>query len=273
MDMDVTKLMNRSFLTRTISGAILVAVLLVTGLAGGYLLFGFTLVISLIAVSEMLGVMELKTSKLAYMAYAATIVYYLLIGVGGPDRIDVFLIGYLMAILAVYVITYPRYKTDQVLHSYFAVIYGAVLMSYIFLVRNGDDGHILIWLIFLCSWGCDTCAYLTGVTCGKHKMASELSPKKTVEGAVGGIVGAFLLGALYGFLMQGSIASVSNPVLACGCVCALGGGISMIGDLAASAIKRNYDVKDYGTLIPGHGGILDRFDSVLFTAPIIFYFM
>ena len=99
---------------------------------------------------------------------------------------------------------------------------------------------------------------------GKHKMAPVLSPKKSIEGAVGGIAGAVFLGVLYAWLTKGNLISY-------GIICGIGALISMVGDLAASAIKRNQNIKDYGNLIPGHGGILDRFDSVIFTAPIIYY--
>ena len=132
------------------------------------------------------------------------------------------------------------------------------------------DGKYIVWLIFLCSWGCDTCAYLVGVMFGKHKMAPVLSPKKSIEGGIGGVVGAALLGFIYAsvFVDQLTIekAKIIFPI-----VCAVGGIISQIGDLTASGIKRDHDIKDYSQLIPGHGGILDRFDSVIITAPIIFY--
>ena len=122
---------------------------------------------------------------------------------------------------------------------------------------------------FLSSWGCDTCAYCVGMLIGKHKMAPVLSPKKSVEGGVGGVIGAALLGLLYAFAMNHWGNAGLDPVF-CAITCGVGGIISQIGDLAASAIKRNYEIKDYGKLIPGHGGILDRFDSVIFTAPVIF---
>ena len=99
---------------------------------------------------------------------------------------------------------------------------------------------------------------------GKHKMAPVLSPKKSVEGAVGGVAGAALLGMIYAWATGGKMTEYAV-------ICAAGALISMVGDLAASAIKRNQGIKDYGKLIPGHGGILDRFDSVIFTAPVIYY--
>lgn len=102
-------------------------------------------------------------------------------------------------------------------------------------------------------------------------MAPILSPKKSVEGAIGGVCGAFLLTLLYSFIFRAQMGVSLKDMLILGLISAVGGLISMVGDLAASAIKRNYEIKDYGTLIPGHGGILDRFDSVIITAPIIYY--
>ena len=104
-------------------------------------------------------------------------------------------------------------------------------------------------------------------------MAPGLSPKKSVEGAIGGVVGAALLGLIYGSVFSANLTEFEliSPSVSCAMICGIGGAISMIGDLAASAIKRNKGIKDYGTLIPGHGGIMDRFDSILFTAPIIYY--
>ena len=125
------------------------------------------------------------------------------------------------------------------------------------------DGKYLVWLIVLSSWGCDTCAYAVGMLIGKHKLAPVLSPKKSIEGAIGGVVGAALIGYIYGMFFW-----LDPPE--CALLCAVGAVVSQVGDLAASAIKRNHNIKDYGHLIPGHGGILDRFDSVIFTAPIIY---
>ncbi len=102
-------------------------------------------------------------------------------------------------------------------------------------------------------------------------MAPILSPKKSVEGAVGGVVGAALLTLIYGFIFQGAMEHTVAEVFGLAGIGAAGALISMVGDLAASAIKRNYEIKDYGRLIPGHGGILDRFDSVIITAPIIYF--
>ena len=114
-------------------------------------------------------------------------------------------------------------------------------------------------------------AYCVGMLLGKHKLAPVLSPKKSIEGAVGGVVGSALLGLAYGAYFGHNMEEVANPMVACAIACAIAAVISQIGDLAASAIKRNHNIKDYGHLIPGHGGILDRFDSMIFTAPAIYF--
>ena len=178
---------------------------------------------------------------------------------------------FLVALMAVYVFSFPKYRAEQVMTVFFGLFYVAMMLSFVYQTRMlPQEGGVIVWLIFLSSWGCDTCAYCVGMLIGKHKMAPKLSPKKSIEGGVGGILGAALLGALFALAMN-HWAGADVVVWECALICGAGGAISQIGDLAASAIKRNHDIKDYGKLIPGHGGILDRFDSVIFTAPVIFY--
>ena len=157
---------------------------------------------------------------------------------------------------------------------FFGLFYVAFCLSFIYQTRSiAGKGSYLVWLIFLCSWGCDTCAYAVGVLIGKHKMAPVLSPKKSIEGAVGGVIGSALLTGIYACALRQALSVDTRGILLLSMTAAVGALISMVGDLAASAIKRNYEIKDYGRLIPGHGGILDRFDSVIITAPIVFYLL
>lgn len=262
------------FKTRLLSGIVLVIIALVTIISGGYLLWGTLFLVSLIGLTELYraaGVQDKGFSLLALTGALGVASYYLLLlfGLEAYSMMDMIFI--LIVLLAVYVFSYPKYHADQVMAAFFGVIYVSVLLSYIYLTRNLKGGAFLVWLIFLCSWGCDTCAYCVGVLIGKHKMAPKLSPKKSIEGAVGGVVGAALLAIIYGFVFKDAMGCTTQTIWFMAGICAVGALISMVGDLTASAIKRNYEIKDYGKLIPGHGGILDRFDSVIFTAPIIFY--
>ena len=255
------------FKTRLLSGIVLVAVALLTIISGGYVLFFTLLGISLIGMQELYKVMKVREdhfNALEIAGYLGAVIYYVLMSLDFEKYGMMGVIISFMMFMFVYVFTYPKFKADQVMPAFFGVVYVAVMLSFIYLTRNLPDGKFLVWLIFLCSWGCDTCAYCVGMLIGKHKMAPVLSPKKSIEGAVGGVVGAALLGVIYAAATQGKMAEYAL-------ICAVGALISMVGDLAASAIKRNQNIKDYGKLIPGHGGILDRFDSVIITAPVIYY--
>ena len=255
------------FKTRLISGILLVIAALLTIISGGYVLF-FTLVcISLIGMQELykaMGVHGESTGLLEIIGYLGAILYYVSLLLGFESYGLMTVLVSLILIMFVYVFTYPKYNAHQIMSAFFGVVYVAVMLSFILLTRNLPDGKFIVWLIFLCSWGCDTCAYCVGMLIGKHKMAPVLSPKKSVEGGIGGVVGAGLLGVIYAAAIQG-------PMVEYAVICGIGALISMVGDLAASAIKRNQGIKDYGKLIPGHGGILDRFDSVIFTAPAIYF--
>lgn len=154
------------------------------------------------------------------------------------------------------------------------VICAVPFLSFVFVFMGGiinvKNGVYYILLLFVFSSGCDMGAYFTGVTIGKHKLCPELSPKKTVEGAIGGIVTTIVLTLVVVFIFKNHIdistAKIVAIVLLSVPLCIIG----MMGDLFASAIKRSVGIKDYGNLIPGHGGILDRFDSILMISPVLY---
>jgi phosphatidate cytidylyltransferase len=147
------------------------------------------------------------------------------------------------------------------------IFYVVFLSFHVTLIDQIGEYGILVWLVLLTAFGTDIMAYFTGYAFGRHKLAPKISPKKTVEGSIGGILGSVLLCGLFGYFFA--------PVLLIHCIIigVLGGIISQFGDLTASIFKRKMGIKDYGNLIPGHGGILDRFDSVLFTAPLVYYYI
>ncbi|MBR2560999.1 MAG: phosphatidate cytidylyltransferase [Eubacterium sp.] len=263
----LTKNTTSSFLTRLISGVILVLLALLTIGSGGWVLFCTSLLLSLIGLVELYTAFNVRREKKPQLpelfGYIGTAVYYVCLAFF-PERLAFFgILLALMILLFLYVIRFPAFDIHEIVLVFFGEVYVGVMLSCVWLLRMHNNGDRLVWLVFLAAWGSDTCAYCAGRLWGKRKLAPILSPKKTIEGALGGFVGAAVLGALYAGFTRGSIGLY---VL----ICLAGAVISVIGDLAASAIKRQRGVKDYGTLIPGHGGILDRFDSVIFTAPVVY---
>ena len=158
--------------------------------------------------------------------------------------------------------------------------FGALVVPYLMLsllrifqmdfqpVGNTDFqvGQFIVLLPLLAAWGADTCALFAGMLFGKHKLAPVVSPKKTVEGAVGGVVGGAVL-VLLAVLVMNALMGLDMPVWAALVLGGAGAVLGEIGDLSFSIIKRQTGIKDYGHIFPGHGGVLDRFDSVLFVAP------
>lgn len=259
------------FRTRLLSGIVLVAAALALIIMGGNLLLTGLFAVSVVGLFELYRVFHMEKSLLGIAGYLAAAIYYLNLGFLFLPEIEIFVLGFLILMMAVYVLKFPDYKADQVFAGFAGVFYVAVMLSCIYQTRMMEGGAYLVWLIFLCSWGSDTCAYCVGVLIGRHKMAPKLSPKKSIEGAVGGVLGTVILTILYGWIFQDEMTLTTNYIFILAGISGIGAVISMIGDLAASAIKRNYDIKDYGRLIPGHGGILDRFDSVIFTAPMVYF--
>lgn len=259
------------FRTRLISGIILVILAIGLIVAGNDVLLISTALISLIGMFELYRVFKMEKSIVAIIGYISLIVFYCNLRFSFMDDVMILFMATIILIMFAYVFTYPKFHASQIFAGFFGILYVGVMLSYIYQIRMLDKGLYLSFLIFICSWGCDTCAYCVGKLIGKHKMSPVLSPKKSIEGAVGGVVGAGLLAALYGFVFKEQMDITTIQIWILAGITAVGGLISMVGDLTASAIKRNYDIKDYGKLIPGHGGIMDRFDSMIITAPIIFY--
>jgi len=135
------------------------------------------------------------------------------------------------------------------------------------LVDQAGPYGLMLWLIVITAFGTDIMAYFSGYLLGKHKLCPHISPKKTIEGSVGGVLGSVILSGLFGWFF------LPDLLIHCLVIGVLGGIVSQFGDLTASIFKRKMGIKDYGHLIPGHGGILDRFDSVLFTGPMVYYYI
>lgn len=174
------------------------------------------------------------------------------------------------------VFLHGKIEYKEVFSAEFMTVYVTLFMSYILRLRS-DFGLAVMGLIFVIAWGSDTFAYFCGTFFGKHKLIPKVSPKKTVEGAVGAVICTGLLCVLYAWIMSklgfplGGKATSVELYLKLAATGALGSALSQIGDLAASAIKRDAGIKDYGKIFPGHGGFMDRFDSVLFISPAVYY--
>ena len=130
------------------------------------------------------------------------------------------------------------------------------------------NGKILIWYVFVCAWGTDVFAYIVGRTIGKHKF-SQVSPNKSIEGCIGGIIGAVIISLLFTYVLNVFFMLKFSYILVIGIAICLS-IVRQIGDFAASSIKRYVGIKDFSNLIPGHGGMLDRIDSVIFIAPFAY---
>ena len=180
-------------------------------------------------------------------------------------------------IIALHMITvvakHGKRNYKDILSNGFLTIYIVLSMSCVWLAKETFDTATML-LTFICAWSCDKFAYFTGRFLGKHKLIPHVSPNKTVEGSVGGVVGAMVICIVYLLIVKNvfdtNMLTWSNVVVEGAVYGLVGGALSQLGDLIASAIKRDTGIKDFGWIFPGHGGFMDRFDSVMFIAPIMY---
>ena len=258
------------FITRLLSGIVLLAIVISTGIFGGPVFWALVALISLVGVFEFHRMAGLRKSPLFHVNWVLCLSLDVLLFFGKSELADLMPVVALLLLMAIYVVRYPKYNAKEIFVSFTGYVYVAVLLSFLYRIRVEDNGMLLLWLVFIGTWGSDTCAYCIGCLFGKHKAFPVLSPKKSVEGCIGGIVGTALIAGIYAACLNRFVEGAEVSVLVFVIIGILASVVSQIGDLAASAMKRNYEIKDYGKLIPGHGGILDRFDSIIFTAPLVY---
>lgn len=263
------------FRTRLLSGIVLVMVMGFALVTGGPLLLTIMGALSVIGLTELYKSEKIHNRLPGVAGYVMTAVLYAMIYFEKLEYLPVFAVVSALLLFVILIAGFPKYKTKEITLAFFGVFYVAFMLSYLYQIRILENGVYVVWLVLISAFGYDTCAYcvgmITGKTIGNHKMTPHLSPKKSWEGLAGGIIGAGFLGFAYANIFGEYLPKLPLGAWAYFIICAAGGIIAQAGDLSASAIKREYEIKDFGKLIPGHGGVMDRFDSIMFTAPVIYY--
>ncbi|MGH4138119.1 phosphatidate cytidylyltransferase [Clostridium sp.] len=256
-------------------GALILAPLVIFLFLGGYYLKYAVMVLSLFGMYEFYKVSRKKHYKpIGLIGYGLCIVYYLNMGNDFAVSFNIYILIVAIFILLCIPVLHTNYNFVDVALTIFGFLYVAVFFSFIVFINNKAYGEYLVWIIFICSWLCDTAAYYSGRFLGKggkHKLCPKVSPNKTIEGSIGGLLGSIIGSTIYGYV----ISKYGVPIqlyhfVIIGIIC---GVFGQFGDLIASSIKRYVGAKDYSSLIPGHGGILDRFDSILFVSVVAFYYI
>ncbi len=251
--------------TRVISGLIMIPFLGIL-ILGDYVLLATTFLIGSVAVYEFFkGFNNIDINPSYPIALSSVIMLYCINIFNLPDATYFILIMMTFFASVLYLFNINKRKLEDGVFTFFGIIYIIGCSFHVTLVEQ--EIHSFVWLIVLTAFGTDVFAYFSGFLFGKHKLCPHISPKKTIEGSIGGIIGSVLLCGSFGYFFA------NEYMIHCIVIGVLGGVVSQLGDLTASIFKRKMGIKDYGHLIPGHGGILDRFDSVLFTAPLVYYYI
>ncbi len=175
---------------------------------------------------------------------------------------------FFLLLQAFLLVSHTRLPFQSLSLGFYASLIIPFLLSSLLRILQGQDGRYYILVPIAIAFVADAAALFTGMYFGKHKLAPVISPKKTVEGVIGGIVGAIAAMGIYCLVVSFAFNKTPNVISAM-LYAVAGSGTSVMGDLCFSVIKRQTGIKDFGTILPGHGGILDRFDSMIFTAPLI----
>jgi phosphatidate cytidylyltransferase len=261
------------FVKRLLSGVVIITVMGIAFAFGGYLLSALLMLISIVGYFELVKALCSETEKRSVngpdlIAVICIILYYMAVNFTSDATYLIIGIGGFMVLeLVWFVIKFPMYSSDRIVRTVFSVIYCPIMLSFIYMIRELEGREFLVWMVLISSWGCDTLAYCAGSLFGKHHPFKELSPKKSTEGCIGGIIGTAILGYIFAILYVKRFMPVQYVEWKIALICGVGALMGMVGDLAASGIKRNNNIKDFGHLIPGHGGIMDRFDSMILCGP------
>lgn len=253
-------------LKRILTGAVGLPIVIGLVYIGGLAVVAACFLLAVFGLRELYIALNKKHRPIFYIGYVFAAVYFAVLYFFGTGYL--LLIVLLLFIISVHlcmVVFFNRVSLYECLSVVYGFFYVPFLMAFFVLVREHEMGQYYVWLIFTSAFGADTFAYIVGSALGKRKLKNSPSPSKSVEGLIGGVLGAAFLGFLYGLFMG----VLLNTII----ISVLGAVFSVVGDLAASAVKRRTDLKDFGNVFPGHGGVLDRIDSTLVVAPVVFVVM
>ncbi len=261
-------------LVRTIVSIVLLPLLLAAiYIAPSWVLPCIYAAICALAAYELLyatGIIRMKALIALSAAVAAGAPFWFYFGASADVALCVFtLYSVILFLIAMVNIKNRALTFEKIACAFFAVFVVPAFLSLIIPIANGENGKYTVLLPYMVAWVSDTGAYFTGTFFGRHKLCPDISPKKTAEGSVGGVLLTIISGVVFALIATSWCGrSISwGAVLA---LCAAGSVLGQIGDLVFSFIKREYKIKDYGKIFPGHGGILDRFDSIALTTPFVY---
>ena len=267
----------------SVIGLPLVVIILVLG--NKYIMDLALMIIAIICMKEYLGVVEKVSHPIKWVAYLSTIMVLMVAFLSNQITMTVvaFSIPVILLILFLKVIITNMETTfKDVAYTFIGIGYITVCVMFLSLIRGLDYGKIILGYTIMIAWSTDICAYLIGKRFGKHKF-SKISPKKSIEGCIAGICGAIVFTLVYVLIVNivggedilslitgKTLPFVGASYIFVAIASLVFSAISQVGDFIASSIKRFSDTKDYGNLLPGHGGMLDRVDSLIFIAPFVF---
>lgn len=229
--------------------------------------------IALVAMDEYLKAISKVCKPIKWIAYLSCIVVAIIKYIPQQNLLHTVMLSipFLLLILFAQVIaTDMKITFKDMAYTFLGICYIPLFMMFLTLINGMDNGKILLGYVLIAAWGTDIFAYSIGCRIGKHKF-SKVSPKKSIEGCVGGTLGALLLTIIYTLILNKGF-TFEFSYITTGIAAVVLSLIGQIGDFSASCIKRYVDIKDYSNLLPGHGGMLDRIDSVLFIAPFAYMF-
>ena len=250
-------------------------VVIILTFANTFIVDIFLVIISLLAMQEYFNAIQKECKPVKWLGYLSCLfigVIHIIPQYVPSNIINILLMLIIPSILLIsfaqIIITNMKTNFKDITYTIFGILYIITCIASISLIRGIENGIIFVWYAIIAAWGTDTFAYLIGMRFGKHKF-SQVSPKKSIEGCIAGTIGALVLAIIYTIIIN-NIYDFGFSYIYISIITILLSLIGQIGDFAASSIKRYVNVKDYSNLIPGHGGMLDRIDSLMFLAPFAF---